>query len=108
MYHASAKLPSALSPSKTSFLHEFLLIKGSHLRRTPGIQPKIERQMLIKKSAPNPAFRKTGTGGSKSAIRYMHTSYYLILSTVAFYGRVREVTFDDVAILNLTWLWVLE
>ena len=32
---------------------------------TPGIHPRIDRHMLMKKSAPQPRLRKTGTGGRK-------------------------------------------
>jgi len=41
---------------------------------TPGIQPRIVRQMLMRKSAPQPLFRKTARGGMKIATRYANTS----------------------------------
>jgi hypothetical protein len=36
-------------------------------RMTPGIQPRIERRMLIKKSALQPVLKKTARGGRKMA-----------------------------------------
>lgn len=38
-----------------------------NLRRTPGIQPRIERRMLIGKSALQPRLKKTARGGRKMA-----------------------------------------
>lgn len=43
-------------------------------RMTPGIQPKIERQMLIKKSAPQPVLMKTESGGKNNAKKYRQMS----------------------------------
>jgi hypothetical protein len=40
---------------------------------TPGIQPKIVKQMLMMKSAPHPVLRKTAMGGMKIAIMYSIT-----------------------------------
>jgi hypothetical protein len=39
------------------------------LRIMPGIQPKMQRQMLIRKSAPHPVFKNTETKGRKMARR---------------------------------------
>jgi hypothetical protein len=41
--------------------------KGEDLRITPGIQPKMERRMLIRKSALHPLLKKTARGGRKMA-----------------------------------------
>jgi hypothetical protein len=44
-----------------------------HLRITPGIHPRIERRMLIRKSALQPRFKKTARGGRKMARKYRQT-----------------------------------
>jgi hypothetical protein len=55
------------------------------------------------RSAPHPAFKKTGTGGTKMARRYMSTSYYFKLISVALSRRGVGVTFEDVAIWKVLW-----
>lgn len=42
--------------------------------RTPGIHPRIVRQMLMRKSAVHPLLRNTAKGGIKIATRYAKTS----------------------------------
>lgn len=39
------------------------------VRITPGIQAKIVRRMLMRKSTPRPVFMKTATGGRNMAMR---------------------------------------
>lgn len=45
-----------------------------HACNTPGIQPRILKQTLIQKSAAQPRFKKTETGGRKMARKYRQTS----------------------------------
>jgi hypothetical protein len=43
---------------------------------TPGIHPRIDSKILIKKSAPQPVLKNTANGGRKSARKYRQTSDY--------------------------------
>lgn len=45
-----------------------------HACRIPGIQPKIDKQILIQKSAAHPRLKKTARGGTKMARKYNRTS----------------------------------
>jgi len=42
--------------------------------KTPGIHPRIQRRMFIQKSAVQPRFKKTDTGGNNIARKYKQTS----------------------------------
>ena len=44
-----------------------LLLMMYHACITPGSQPRIVKQILMRKSAPHPALRTTATGGRKMA-----------------------------------------
>lgn len=45
-----------------------------NLRITPGIQPRMVKQILIRKSTPHAVFKKTARGGMKIATMYAKTS----------------------------------
>ena len=64
-------VPSICSTVSSNLGTQILSI---NLRRTPGIQPRMSRQMLMSKSAPHPTFRKTETNGRNSARKYRHIS----------------------------------
>ena len=57
---------------------------------TPGIQPRMDRQMLIRKSAPQPRLKKTARGGRKIAMMYRKTSDWEILACLGAQRGVAE------------------
>ena len=68
-------------------IDQFRAWEGFNLRMTPGIHPKIERRMLMRKSAPQPVLRNTARGGRNMARKYMHISYWVVVSLAS--GRMK-------------------
>jgi len=67
IHHASKILVSYEASGTSSRGESGYEGKGDDVRSTPGIQPRIERPMLIRKSALHPLLKKTARGGRKTA-----------------------------------------
>jgi hypothetical protein len=57
---------------------QFFGVRETHqidrARNLPGVDPRMDRPMLIKKSLLQPVLKNTARGGRKSARKYRHTS----------------------------------
>jgi hypothetical protein len=67
IHHASKILVSYEASGTSSRSESGYEGKGDDVRSTPGIHPRIERPMLIRKSALHPLLKKTARGGRKTA-----------------------------------------
>jgi len=63
--------------------------------RTPGIHPRIVRQMLMRKSAVHPLLRNTAKGGIKIATRYAKTSDELDAVAIVYDCKVMWFRLED-------------
>lgn len=69
---------------------------------TPGIQPRMESRILMRKSAPQPALKNTESGGRKRAKKYKSTSDYIEELATSFLSLFVKFLFECELTVELT------